>query len=318
MAFNLTNLVDELKKRVGSGIANQANAVGNFAKSYWNFTPYGQILNPQSPTRQYIQGQVVNPIKQGVSTMQQPGLVNKAMGVAGIAGGAINATPAMAAWNIGMAPVVGATKAARTGQSFGKASEQALYNPQSLGSEGLGIKNPFLALGVDVLAMHGLNKSSSAIGKIAALDKGAVLSNKAAKTAVRILDEFKQTGTLSTDAFGYARKVLVDEFKMKPKDFAKLRSPQQIADEISALVTRNQDYVNHLPGAMKLVNNPKGSYKATVKGLDSGGSLVSPKQSVRGLTTPTTEGQVVSSVPSIDKGKLNINRLNVQEPGKEV
>jgi hypothetical protein len=126
----------------------------------------------------YTSGQVINPAKQGFQDLRKPGLLNKSMGVAGIVGAGFNATPMGAAWNVGIAPVIGGIQSIRTGQPLTRTVSNALYNPSSIAMEGLGIQNPFIALGVDVLATHKVGNSfSKSAPLLGAIKKGALDPN---------------------------------------------------------------------------------------------------------------------------------------------
>lgn len=65
-------------------------------------------------------------------------------------------------------------------------------------------------------------------------------------------------------------------------------------------------------------SNPKGNYTGQVMESGLSGSGQSPGQPKGGISIRTKANSEVSSTPSIEKGQLNINRLNVKGAGKKV
>lgn len=65
-------------------------------------------------------------------------------------------------------------------------------------------------------------------------------------------------------------------------------------------------------------SSPKGNYTGQVTENGLSGSEQVPVPPRGGITIRTTANSEISSAPSIDKGKLNINRLNVKGAGKKV
>lgn len=140
-----------------------------------NFNPVGVNVPRKnlSPTiGQYTQGQVVKPIQQGVQQIRQPGIVNKAMGGLQVAGGAFSATPIGALSNVATGVVTGGLRTLRTGQPLNKSINTAIAQPTSVGAEGLGIKNPYIAAGVDLVAMRNPKLAVKDVGKIVNRLKG--------------------------------------------------------------------------------------------------------------------------------------------------
>lgn len=108
---------------------------------------------PSTFVGQYTRGQVINPILEGG---KQTFGSNKTLGDRGIGGlqmlgGAFGATPAGALWNGAIGVTAGALRSARTGENLSQSINRGITSPTSLASEGLGIKNPIIALGTDLL-----------------------------------------------------------------------------------------------------------------------------------------------------------------------
>lgn len=118
-------------------------------------------LAPLFPTiGQYAQGQIVKPIQ----TFTNPKIALPQRAMSGVQAG-FSLTPGGTAYNIGGGLVAGAVKSARTKTNLAKATKLAIANPSDIAGTGLGIKNPILALGIDVVA-------GNPRGAISTLSKG--------------------------------------------------------------------------------------------------------------------------------------------------
>lgn len=149
---------------VGQSIQNvrQNFKLPNSSQPLVQITPQGrQFLSGQNlPDNkviggqgwQYAQNQVLRPTLQSIDSFSQPGKINKGIGVLKLAQGTFNATPAGAIFNTGFGSAAGGLRSLRTGEDLGQSVTRGITTPTSLGMEGLGIQNPWLATGVDLLA----------------------------------------------------------------------------------------------------------------------------------------------------------------------
>lgn len=124
--------------------------------------PQSGLLNPVQIAKQYtqnvrtnpyIQGQVVQPIRQGVSdVVRKPGIVNKGIGALQVAGGIMSGTGGGVAFNALSGGAAGTLRSLRTGAPIQQSIYQGVTKPTSLAQEGLGVNNPLLSLGIDALS----------------------------------------------------------------------------------------------------------------------------------------------------------------------
>lgn len=98
----------------------------------------------------YVHGQILTPITQGVQGLKKPDLLSKATSVASIVGGGLSATPAGAAFNTGVGLSAGIAKSLKNKAPLDASIRQGITNPTSVGTDVLGIKNPVLAGAVDL------------------------------------------------------------------------------------------------------------------------------------------------------------------------
>lgn len=183
-------MVGKLRQQASGAFNRTAGAVGSAVKSYANtyskvapYVPFApKVYTPQQmqpaarAVTEYTKNQVINPIRQGVTqAVTGKGIVNRSMGALQAVGGAYSATPVGAAYNVVSGGAAGALRSARTGQDVLKSVYQGVTQPTSIAQQGLGIKNPLLALGVDVLAGN---------------PKGTVKSLKNIKNTVRSVRNF--------------------------------------------------------------------------------------------------------------------------------
>lgn len=124
----------------------------------------------KSPTLgEYARGQLINPWNEGSKALGGDGaLLDRVGGAMQMAGAGFAATPAGLAFNSATGLVSGAVRGARTGENLNASVNRAIANPTSLGSDGMGIENPALALGVDVVS-SGPRGLVSGVRKLGAL-----------------------------------------------------------------------------------------------------------------------------------------------------
>ncbi|MBI5954461.1 MAG: hypothetical protein HY865_22620 [Chloroflexi bacterium] len=103
---------------------------------------------------------------------------------------------------------------------------------------------------------------------------------------------------------GYPKKVI--------KALVDLSSQNKLGNFKVGLAGDNQVKGGELP------SSPKGNYKEKVAVPDLSSNAQLKMQSNSEISTPTKANQAVSLEPSIEKGQLNINRLNVKGAGKKV
>lgn len=149
----LKRMKDLGTSQVSSAFNNNAQVKGLkvLANSVQN-TPQARGLKiaTSQPAQQfykdYYQGNIQTPEAQGVQQMMRPGVSNKAWGAAQIAMTAFAplATPFNAA--------AGVLRSLRTGEPMQESLYRGITNPTSIASEGFGVKNPYVAMGIDVLA----------------------------------------------------------------------------------------------------------------------------------------------------------------------
>lgn len=180
--------LSQVGNAVGTAVHNEIQAAPQQLSTIGNFVahqPFVQIpgvgITPriQSPTiGQYTQGQIVNPIAQGLQNITHGNLVNRAQGALSVLGGGVSATPAGALYNIGAGALSGLGQSIRTGSPLASTIQTNMSQPTSLAQQGLGIKNPLLAMGIDVLAGNPKApftaiKNVKSLGKLA-IDTGAM------------------------------------------------------------------------------------------------------------------------------------------------
>lgn len=116
-----------------------------------NSPTYGQVGNL---AKNYATNRVIKPIVQASFDYNNPKSTNlqKGMAFAQAGMGVFNATPGGLGYNAVVQGGAGALEAFRNKTNLSKGYAKGLTNQTSLGSQGLGIKNPILAGAVDVIA----------------------------------------------------------------------------------------------------------------------------------------------------------------------
>lgn len=174
----LANLIDEYKKRLSAGFNNNfaqrlSQAVANAPR---------QVLTESLPAQaigfagqqiagnvgRYITGQtkpLVESVSQNIKSPTPLGVTQT--GLQGLYA-KFATSPIGAVANAIQAPAVGISKAIRTGNPYEGllATDKAFYNPTSFATEGLGIKNPLLAMGVDIATSGGDPRSLRSLTKL--------------------------------------------------------------------------------------------------------------------------------------------------------
>lgn len=175
LSRGVSSLQQSAIKNVGTPIRQTLQQIpGRVANTpLVSFTPAGQALPRQVASRtptigQYARGQIIKPIREGLRLARQPGLFNKGLGAAQIVGGAISATPAGAAWNVGVGTAAGVGEAIRKRTPLSAAINRNITQPTSLTEKVTGSTNPILNLAGDVL----LTRNPKALVKDPLLIKG--------------------------------------------------------------------------------------------------------------------------------------------------
>lgn len=133
------------------------------------FPRYQPISQPKK--RKYIaptdggygKGQILDPIKTGMDQLRKPGgnLIDKGMGALSVAQGGLSATLPGMLWNIGSGGVTGIARSLREKKPIGAMLTESINKPASIGSDALGIENPYVAGAIDV----GLSRNPKSIIK---------------------------------------------------------------------------------------------------------------------------------------------------------
>lgn len=148
-------------------------------------TPVVPFL-PQVTPKSYVQGQVINPIRQGVQQALNPkaSAFNRGIGAGQAVGGVFSATPGGALFNIGQGVLSGVGQALRQRQNPQLTIGKSINEPTSFATTGLGIQNPAISLGVDLLSPSAAGKVGSAL-KV----KGMVAKEQEIMNTARTLSE---------------------------------------------------------------------------------------------------------------------------------
>lgn len=248
------------------GQAFQSPAVQKFASNAGNYLNQGlqqvsrqPLYNiPNSPTygqlgntlKGYATNQVIKPIVEGSFQYNKPNatLLDKGSGFLKAGMGVMNATPRGVGYNLLFNPTAGAAQAIRTKQPLQKGIEKGLTTQMSLGSEGLGIKNPLLAGAVDLIAgiktydpYHaGSLKGVAALEKSVSKVKGNVLHSDDIQEIVNMTKRLRggwkdARGMVNLEQLGkdtnLADIILTDKYKVPATELKKM----DITDKIRKL-----------------------------------------------------------------------------------
>lgn len=212
MRISAIDEANKLYNKLRTGVSSAASKVGSFiqknpvpaAYASQQFQqrvaqPIAQRVSntpivpfiPQVTPKSYVQGQVVNPIRQGVQQMQQKGGMNKILGAGQVVGGALSATPQGALWNVGQGFASGIGQSIRERTNPQKTIAQGINKPTSFAGTGLGIQNPYVAMGVDLLSPSVASKGKSIVSarKIFAETEQLTQSARAAAEKIRVMRE---------------------------------------------------------------------------------------------------------------------------------
>ena len=172
MAYNFVDVTLQKVKKVALDLGKWMNTASIPEQS-----GLGQFMTkvPQvtQPFQQYGENQIAKPLISGVQQIQQPGWKNKGMGALQLLQGGFNATPAGVGFNLTTAASTALAKGTRLWQTNPadvlKTGYSAFTKPTSFAQEGLGIQNPLLSLGVDLVTAGGNPKM--AFSQIKSLQK---------------------------------------------------------------------------------------------------------------------------------------------------
>lgn len=165
---------------------------------------------PAPSLGQYAQGQVIQPIKQGIQGLKQPGVANKGMGGLQTAQGIFSATPVGTMFNIGVGAGAGVGRAFRTGQPLNRSIQNAIATPTSFAQEGLGINNPFIAGAIDFSLGFNPKTTITTVGNI---KNARALSQLVKNTPIHINQE------IASKAISNARNLDLNDYNLM-KTFA--------------------------------------------------------------------------------------------------
>lgn len=291
--------------RVATGISNIPQRTAQSFVNTANFlttAPGISQVGYQFP-RQYAQGQISQPIQQGVQQLRQPGIFNKVTGALGVGQGVLGATPAGASFNAGIGAVGGALQGIRTGKPILKSAYSGVVNPTSIASQGLGIKNPLLAMGVDIALMNpkGSLKTLKGIGKIGKVSNFALDKNT--------FDELVNAGEMMKNPQNNLHLIDTSKFRTKAEALKEIQKMgADIVDRVSG---------KYLPDKQLLkLKTPEAKLKALVD--------LSKENKLANVSTPVSNfvgnkpTQPKPEVPEKYAFNINKNRLNIPEVNKKV
>lgn len=302
--------------------------VSSFTKGFGNMSTLGLVKNfdEEKPGVAYRAGQIaglVNPFNP----------VNKAMGALNIGGRVAGRIAPKATSFVAKRVVPGViSELAQTGAYTGA--------QQFAGATGIGEKIPLTKEGVaaNLLVGLGLRGGFSALAPQAkptvtglatkskmVFKPKSVMTGEEIKITDDIISQFNLDGILKRENKNFIDNILSTKAgaslsKLKSMSereklneiakFTNISEDFQVRDMGMGLVGKNQE---------KPISNPTGSYKDLQKDVAQISRKELSTQLNRGSAIRTKANEVVSSIPSISqKGKLNINRLNVEGAGKEV
>jgi hypothetical protein len=185
--------------------------------------------------KSYVQGQVINPIKQGVQQIQQPGLLNKSLGAMQLFGGVSAVTPIGALSNIAQGAIGGVGQAVREKKNPLATIAQGINTPTSVATTGLGITNPYMALAVDVLSPSAANRGvkiaqAKGLLNVPGLSKieGALADSKGFFDSI--------ASTFESGVSGADRKKVITELAQEAKRHAAIfeMSPKEIEQAVTS------------------------------------------------------------------------------------
>lgn len=146
--------INSIPIQVRQPVQNAIGAIGNVnlgtALSAIPGASNAQFLKPYFPTiGEYAQNQIINPLK--TAGNKNENILSR--GLSGAMAG-FNMTPFSLPFNVGTGVAAGTLKSIRERTPLQANIRSSIQNPSDIGGTGLGIQNPFLAMGVDVATMN--------------------------------------------------------------------------------------------------------------------------------------------------------------------
>jgi hypothetical protein len=245
----------------------------------------------------YGKNQVVNPIVSGGKAVFDPKSTGMQRGLGAFQAGfgGFSATPPGVVFNTGLGAATSALEGARTKQNPLNFLSQNISNPSSIAREGLGIENPYVAMGVDLLLTRNpknILKDPSGLKNAANLAKGGI-------KIIKNLRELRPIHTQDVSFMHEFNNIAMDAPKgIKPNE----KMIQQARDVAAYYYGKKWQKA----GAEELVNLFHNAIDRTATGKDLGGL----KKIKMGLVDeqPQTLGKIQEAAES--KGKAFLTEMN--------
>lgn len=326
---SINSLIDKYKQKLSSGLSQMENTLSSIVQDkpiyYDPNSLSGKAVNTlqkfsdtiSRPFKTYGEEQIARPLAEGaLQAHYGKGVLQKSMGVARGFGGAFSATPVGIASNLLTGVATGISKQARGTGGLTDAYKAAL-TPTSFATEGLGINNPLLAMGVDVLTSGGDPRSIKGFTKVG---KGLFGSSDEIAHNLRDLDaamDVLRTRKVSPEAREQALdaiKILSERHLTKDLRQKWLNQPLKLGKAIEKELTsaRPQVYDTVLGFAEQ-------SKTSRQTGRIKPGSVQSASQVAEELAVPPAnlEKPGVSSISSLaDDSKVSIGSTSQYNIGK--
>lgn len=336
-----TPQVQQFARQATPVVKSYANVIKQAARPVTNYAMSQPLIQlpgigpkpkvPFSPSvGQYTQGQIQRPLQTAFNKKAKP--MDRI--ISGVQAG-LSLTPGGTTYNILSGGAAGLLKSARTKTNYNDVIKQSIAAPTSIGSQGLGIKNPALALGVDIVAggpkgvLKGISKLSGTIKALKGTDRMLTQDIVDASKAIqRYMDNSFDIKYMTSDGIKDERTIRgVAEFYIDKK-FAQKGRLEEVAQELSNRIMidrRNIPKMGIAKGIMADGGKPKlesdfTGIKATEevlqKKLSQERNLEVPERPLQAPGSPDIPGS--SSGGSITKENLNpqdpffnVERLNV-------
>lgn len=263
------------------GQAFQSKPVQTFAQNVVKQVASKPVYNiPNSPTygqtanvfKNYGVNQVAKPILQGWQQTYKPNAtsMDKAMGALQVGQGVFSATPIGATYNTLFGGTAGGLKALRTKGNLQKEIEKGITNPTSIGREGLGIENPWLATGVDIVAGLRMDPTKARGLQQAAIGMNTRSSQRYIEPFFKALDKVKKNPRATNPAW----KELIShvERQLDPQELKQFYKATNKNKWLKLVERRFDDEVRGLQAAESSIKLPS---KQLPKELE-GGAFLSP------------------------------------------
>jgi hypothetical protein len=259
------NLIDKYYQKLMPGISNLANTVSAPFRIGGEAVGFAALKMGQD-IGNYVKGNVVQPIQSGIKQVQQPGALNKALGVAQIVSAPLQMTPGAAGFNAGYAGLVGTLSGIRNKNPYqGLTAAQTAFNqPTSLSQAGLGMKPGLLSTAIDLAVPLALGHVTGKVSTAMALDRGAVLENPIAKEVAQLANKFNREGNISVQETDKIIQLAKSNLKIPEKTLATMNTGD-ILRELQGTFTGNQKYMfQKLPGMGFAEQKPENPYLAKI------------------------------------------------------